>query len=115
MIVLFVILFPVLAGLILPLLKLNKLSRNIYVLVASTATSLISLYLTFVTKFTEFNLLNINEVFSIGFKNDGLSQIFLLMISILWPIATLYATEYMEHEENQNSFFITNSCWTRNN
>ena len=105
MIVLFVILFPVLAGLILPLLKLNKLSKNIYVLVASTATSLISLYLTFVTKFTEFNLLNINEVFSIGFKNDGLSQIFLLMISILWPIATLYATEYMEHEENQNSFF----------
>ncbi|MBR3288351.1 MAG: proton-conducting membrane transporter [Lachnospiraceae bacterium] len=105
MIVLVGILFPILAGLLVPVLKLNKQARNVYVVIASLITSVFVFYLAFESKFTSFTLLNINKIFSIGFRIDGLSKVFLLIIATLWPIATLYATEYMEHEENQDSFF----------
>ena len=105
MLVLSVIFLPILAGLLLPILKLNNSVRKIYVVALALATSVIAIYIAFISGFTAFTLLHINRVFSIGFKIDGLSKIFLLIIATLWPIATLYATEYMEKEENQDSFF----------
>jgi len=39
-------------------------------------------------------------------KLDGLGSIFAGLISFLWPLANLYAFEYMEHEEKRiNTFF----------
>ena len=105
MIVLIGILIPILTGLLLPALKLNNQTRNVYVVVSALASSVLAFYTAFACGFTSFTLLHLNKIFSIGFKIDGLSKIFLLIIATLWPIATLYATEYMKHEENQDSFF----------
>ncbi len=105
MIVLVGILLPILAGLLIPVLKLNKFNRNVFVVASTVITSVIAIYIAFISKITAFTLLHINNVFSIGFNIDGLSKVFLLIIATLWPIATLYATEYMDHEENQDSFF----------
>ncbi len=105
MIVLAGILLPIVAGLLIPVLKLNNQTRNVYVVVSAFASSVLAFYIAFASNFTTFTLLHLNKIFSIGFKIDGLSKIFLLIIAILWPIATLYATEYMQHEENQDSFF----------
>ena len=105
MIVLAGILLPIVAGLLIPVLKLNNQTRNVYVVVSALASSVLAFYIAFASNFTTFTLLHINKIFSIGFKIDGLSKIFLLIIATLWPIATLYATEYMQHEENQDSFF----------
>lgn len=105
MLVLATILLPIIFGLILPLLKLNKSIRNIYVIIVSLITSFLSLYIAFKYDFTTFTLLNLTKVLSIGFKIDGLSKIFLLILSCLWPIAIIYSTEYMNHEENQDDFF----------
>jgi multicomponent Na+:H+ antiporter subunit D len=105
MIVLVGILLPILAGLLIPALKLNNSARKIYAVVSALATGILALYIAFASGFTTFTLLHLNRIFSIGFKIDGLSKVFLLIIATLWPIATLYATEYMDHEENQDSFF----------
>ena len=105
MIVLVGIVFPILAGLLLPALKLNNSARKVYSVAAALVTSVLAFYIAFVSGFKSFTLLHLNSIFSIGFKIDGLSQVFLLIITTLWPIATLYATEYMDHEENQDSFF----------
>lgn len=105
MIVLLAIFIPILAGLLLPVLKLNKSARNIYVVVVSLLTSVLALNIAFRSDFTTFTLLHITKIFTIGFKIDGLTKVFLLIITVLWPLAVLYATEYMEHEENQDSFF----------
>lgn len=43
---------------------------------------------------------------SISFKIDGMTVVFAGLIAILWPLATLYAFEYMEHDERQKSFFM---------
>ena len=105
MIVLAGILLPIVAGLLIPVLKLNNQTRNVYVVVSALASSVLAFYIAFASSFTTLTLLHLNKIFSIGFKIDGLSKIFLLIIATLWPIATLYATEYMQHEENQDSFF----------
>ena len=99
------IFLPIVLGLVLPTLKLSSKVRNVYVVIASVIASALALYVAYASKFTAWTLLDINRVFSIGFKIDGLTKVFLLIIAVLWPIAVLYATEYMEHEENQDSFF----------
>lgn len=41
--------------------------------------------------------------YSIEFAVDGLSRIFVGLISGLWPLATLYSYEYMEHESGETT------------
>ena len=36
---------------------------------------------------------------------DGLSCIFAVLVSVLWPLACLYAAEYMSREGGENRFF----------
>ena len=43
---------------------------------------------------------------SISFKIDGMSIVFAGLVAILWPLATLYAFEYMTHEKHEKSFFL---------
>ena len=42
---------------------------------------------------------------SISFRIDGLSMVFSVLIAALWPLAMLYAFEYMEHQHHQKIFF----------
>ena len=43
---------------------------------------------------------------SISFKIDGMSMVFAGLIAVLWPLATLYAFEYMSHEKHEKTFFM---------
>jgi len=50
-------------------------------------------------------LFRFNDVLKISFRVDGLGTVFAAMVSFLWPLAVIYATEYMKHEGNQEKFF----------
>ena len=50
-------------------------------------------------------LFRFNDVLKISFRVDGLGTVFAAMVSFLWPLAVIYATEYMKHEGNQKKFF----------
>lgn len=50
-------------------------------------------------------ILRLTPMLTISFKLDGLGRIFSGMVALLWPLSTLYAFEYMEHEGGENSFF----------
>ena len=45
------------------------------------------------------------EDLKVFFRLDGAGCVFAGLVSFLWPFATLYASEYMEGDERQNSFF----------
>ncbi len=53
-----------------------------------------------------FHVVHFVNDLSISFKIDGLSMVFAGLVSVLWPLATLYAFEYMEHETRRNTFFM---------
>lgn len=50
-------------------------------------------------------LLRLSSMLSISFKLDGLGRVFASLVAFLWPLATLYAFEYMAHEGGENHFF----------
>ncbi|MGN1155957.1 MAG: complex I subunit 5 family protein [Agathobacter sp.] len=53
-----------------------------------------------------FHVVHFVQDLSISFKIDGLTMVFAGLVSVLWPLATLYAFEYMEHHEHQKVFFM---------
>ncbi|MBQ3008868.1 MAG: proton-conducting membrane transporter, partial [Oscillospiraceae bacterium] len=80
--------------------KLNKYAVLSTILVSLTAAvTLVSMSGESVTLF------RFNDLLKIGFKIDGLSTVFAAMVSFLWPLAVIYATEYMKHEGKQKKFF----------
>ena len=52
-----------------------------------------------------FQLAAFSKTLVIAFRMDGLARVFSGLIGFLWPLATLYAFEYMRHEEQENPFF----------
>lgn len=54
----------------------------------------------------ELVMLRFTEKVTFALKIDGLSMVFAGLISVLWPIATLYSYEYMSTEEREQPFFM---------
>lgn len=80
--------------------KLNRYAITATVMVALTAAvTLVSMSGESVTLF------RFNDMLKIDFRIDGLSTVFGAMVSFLWPLAVVYATEYMKHEGKQKKFF----------
>ena len=105
MIIITMVLIPIIAGLLIPFLKLDKIKRDIYAVVFAVFTSIIAFSTIVGYADVDIVLFKITNVLIIGFKNDGLAKMFTIIVATLWPLATIYSTEYMEHEKNQNSFF----------
>ena len=100
------IVFPVLMGALLPLFPFrNKRARNLYIELVTIATSIFAVWLIFHRPSEDFNVLNLAGELEVKFHIDGLGMVFGGLISFLWPFATLYAFEYMEHDTRDNAFF----------
>lgn len=100
------ILLPVLAGAVMPRLNFkSRTARSVYVEAATLLTSAVLLYLIFSGSEFACEPLRMTDSLSIAFKMDGLSRVFCALIAVLWPIASLYAFEYMAHEGGENRFF----------
>ena len=101
------ILLPILGGVLVPVLPFKrKRQMFIYIETFVLLTSAI-VWMLLLSGTTEvFHVVHFVHELSISFKIDGMSMIFAGLISVLWPIATLYAFEYMEHEENEKIFFM---------
>ncbi len=101
------ILLPVIGGAMIPLLPFQKRNHMmLYVELMTVLTSGIvwSLLLHGVTEV--FHVVHFVLNLSISFKIDGMTMVFAGLISVLWPLATLYAFEYMEQEKNEKIFFM---------
>ncbi len=96
----FAILFPVVAALG---IYCKKISGNLstlhkYVFGAALINSIALLTLVFGGSVKELNLIYITDNLRMVLACDGLSRVFIMIISILWPLTTLYAFDYMKHE-----------------
>ncbi len=70
------------------------------------ATSALAFYIIIFSGDAGFRLFRFANNLEVGFHADGLSKVFAALISCLWPLATLYAFEYMKHMEHQKIFFM---------
>ncbi len=100
------VLFPFLAGgglLIFPVQKRGP--RNIYVSSAVLINALLALAVLIWPPSEAFDLIRFSGAMSISFMIDGASRIFGFIVTLLWPLTTLYSFEYMEREGGENKFF----------
>ncbi len=105
-ILLITIVFPLLTGALLPVFKFKtRKSRNIYTEVVTILNSVFVWILLLNAPEGTFRALNLAGNLEITFHVDGLGSVFAGLISILWPLATLYAFEYMEHHGKERVFF----------
>ena len=101
------IVLPILGGIGIPLLPFGKRKQmQLYIGTVVLLTSCIvgALLLGGVTK--TFHVVHFVNDLSISFKIDGMSMVFAGLVAVLWPLATLYAFEYMAHEHREKTFFM---------
>ena len=102
-----VILLPIFAGALIPLLPFpNRTSMMVYIETAVTVTSALVLAALLNGPEDAFVLFRFTGDLSISFRLDGLGTVFAGIVSVLWPLATLYAFEYMKHEGHEKIFFM---------
>ena len=100
------LLVPLLGGLALPLFRFtDRKKRAVYVETVTLLTSGLALGLMITRPQGALTLLGMTETFTLALRVDGLSLVFTGLIAFLWPLATLYAFEYMAHESRENAFF----------
>ena len=105
--ILVAILLPMFGGVAVRFLPLKK-KQHLYVFLETimvlTSVTVWSLILGGTTDV--FHVVHFVNDLSISFKIDGMTMVFAGLVSFLWPLATLYAFEYMEHHERRETFFM---------
>ncbi|MDO4554540.1 MAG: proton-conducting transporter membrane subunit [Lachnospiraceae bacterium] len=103
---LLVILLPLLGGVSVSLIPWKKQkSYEIFSFLIVLLTSVIVYVLILNPPEQAFVLFQFTGNLKVSFQVDGLSRIFSGLIAVLWPLAMLYAFEYMEHEKHQKIFY----------
>lgn len=105
--IMLVILIPILAGILVPLIPFKKRAHmEIFLETMIIINSVLVWYMLFHHTDSIFTLANFTGNLSVSFKIDGMSMVFGGLVSALWPLATLYAFEYMTKEEHEKTFFM---------
>ena len=98
---------PVLGAAAIPLLPFRSRSGMLwYIEAVVLLTSVIVGGLLLGGKTEVFHVIHFVHNLSISFKIDGMSMVFAGLVAVLWPLATLYAFEYMGHEKHEKAFFL---------
>ena len=105
--ILVAILLPMVGGVSVRFLPYKKKWELIFFLEAIMITTSVIVWNLILGGTTEvFHVVHFVNDLSISFKIDGLTMVFAGLVSILWPLATLYGFEYMEHHDRQETFFM---------
>ncbi|MEE0965829.1 MAG: proton-conducting transporter membrane subunit [Bacilli bacterium] len=83
----------------------NRKQMMIYIESVILLTSVVAVMLILNRPDDLFILFSFAGNLKVGFDLDGVGSVFVGIVSLLWPLATLYAFEYMEHENHQKTFF----------
>lgn len=107
LVLLIAILLPIFGGIISRIIPFSKRQqRNIFVEALVIMTSVLVWYIILNRPNGTLEVMRFTGDLVFAFKMDGLGSVFAGLISALWPLATLYAFEYMEKEEREGTFFM---------
>jgi len=101
------VLLPIVFGVPILLVKFkNAKIRNIYTEIVVIVTSILVFMLVANPPAGTATFFRFTMDLSVTLKLDGLGRLYAALVAALWPLATLYAFEYMEHEKRQASFYM---------
>lgn len=101
------VLIPAIAGLMEKFIKFpSRKARLLFLEVIVILNSILVWGMIFNRPDYGYKLVQFSGDLALCFRLDGMGIIFAGLIAFLWPLATLYAFEYMTHEENEETFFM---------
>lgn len=107
-----VILIPFIGGILLQIIPFATRRQKEIFIMSYVVLNTVLVYILLANGPTD-NIMLINfagEKLNINLEMDGMSMIFSGLVATLWPLATLYSFEYMEHEHNgrvhENIFYL---------
>ena len=107
MLILLTLLVPLVGGALLGVIRPKSSAvRAWYVEAVVIATSILVWTVILTRDGQPFTLYHMTDALPLTFRVDGMGCVFAGLVSLLWPIASLYGFEYMKHEERENSFFM---------
>ena len=99
------IVLPVLTGVFMLIRPIKDVKiRNIFVETAVVLNTIITIYLLLDPPAGTLELFSLGDKLPMTLRIDGLASFFGCIVACLWPLATLYTFEYMEHEHRVNTF-----------
>lgn len=102
-----VIVLPIFSGILIPVLPFKKRRYMEIFIEAMVLLNTLFVWSVLLNDPEEtFVLMNFTGNLSIAFKVDGMAMVFAGLVSFLWPLATLFAFEYMTKEEHEKIFFM---------
>ncbi len=105
MLILLTLLVPLLGGALMSVIRFpSGKARAIYVESIVCLTSLMVLSLLLTRTEETVILYHLMDKLPLAFQLDGAACVFAGLVAALWPLASLYAFEYMQHEERENTF-----------
>lgn len=106
MLLLLCALIPIVFGGTLAFLKnINRKAKMCYVLLTTLVTSAFAGYLAFCDYSMSIELFHLSDAFVCALHLDEAGKCYLCIAELLWPLAALYAAEYMQHEKHEGNFF----------
>ena len=87
-----------------PVFRENRPLREGYTMAVTLLTSVLLWALILRRPEDGLLLLHFTGDLNLTLKLDGMGSVFAALIATLWPLATLYAFEYMRHADRQNGF-----------
>jgi len=108
---LFALLFPILSGVALLIVRpQDRLRRNRFVMLMVCLSAFFVLGTALCSALNgpdsvALHVADLSDKLVIAFRPDGVSLVFGCIIGVLWPVTTVYAFSYMEHEGRENMFF----------
>ena len=99
------ILIPIIAGVLLMLHPVSDTKkRNLFIEIVVIANSILTLALLANRPAETLYLFSLGKALPLTLRIDGMAMLFGGLVACLWPFASLYAFEYMRHEERVNTF-----------
>ena len=100
------IFFPIIVGLLMLSLTRRKFSAAaVEVVVIINSLMILGIILSGIGRDEGALFFTLATGLDVFFKVDGMGMVFAGLIAFLWPLATIYAFEYMENDERKTSFF----------
>lgn len=107
MLLIILTLFPVIGGLILPMLnKIQNRNTRLGAVVLTQAVEAILGFMVILGDKISTGSFTLVDQISVGFTADPLAKFFVALVIVGWTLVTLYACVYMKHEENEMRFFL---------
>lgn len=102
-----VILLPMLSGVLVPLIPFRKRNHMLVYIEAMVLLNTVLVIMMLLNRPEDaFVLFRFTRNLSVSFRLDSMGTVFAAIVSVLWPLATLYSFEYMKHEKHEKYFFM---------